>query len=119
MTTYRRCEELVEYLASDSAPSIEKLRELANIKNATQIQHWISGIRRPNPKHAVAIEKATAGAVPRHVWYPNNEWRSIWPEYRLPRAGHSAQDFDQVWISDGNASPLGPQGVFPAEPGKR
>lgn len=80
MTTYQPCEELRTYLLSDSALSPEQLRILSGVKSAQQILHWRDGVRRPNPEHAVALEKATKGAVPRHVWYPN--WRKIWPEYR-------------------------------------
>lgn len=84
MTTYRRCEELINYLASENAPSIKQLAKLAGVKNVQQIRHWRDGVRRPNPSNAVALEKATRKAVPRHVWYPDGEWRKNWPEYRGP-----------------------------------
>lgn len=43
-----------------------------------QLNNWIYGLRRPNPKRAVAIERATNGAVSRKDLF--SDWQSIWPE---------------------------------------
>jgi DNA-binding transcriptional regulator YdaS (Cro superfamily) len=55
-----------------------KLAREINVPTVS-IHHWAHGIR-PVPAHAaVAIERATAGAVTRKDLRPN-DWADIWPE---------------------------------------
>ena len=83
MSKLTPCAELKAYLESDGALTIAELRERVGAKKDDQIRHWRDGVRRPKPITAVAIERATSGAVARNVWYPN-EWQEIWPELRQP-----------------------------------
>lgn len=51
-------------LGSDSKRA-ETVRDIANRCGVTTgaVYHWVNGIRRPAPRHAVEIVKLTGGAV--------------------------------------------------------
>lgn len=46
---------------------------------AAAVNQWIKGLRPVPPKHCVAIERATNGAVTRRDLRPD-DWHLIWPE---------------------------------------
>jgi len=84
MSTYPPCVELSSYLASENAQTLTGLAQAVGVNHTAQIRHWRDGIRRPRPESAVALESATKGAVPRHVWYPKDLVSKIWPDYVFP-----------------------------------
>lgn len=84
MSTYPPCVELSTYLLSDDAQTLAALAQAVGVNHTAQIRHWRDGIRRPRPESAVALEGATKGAVPRHVWYPKELVSKIWPDYVFP-----------------------------------
>lgn len=46
---------------------------------ATNVCQWVSGLKSPSIKAAVAIEQITKGEVTRKDLFPN-DWHRIWPE---------------------------------------
>lgn len=80
------CMNLDQYLSQPNAPTVSQLRERMRqhgyyVKSDAQIRQWRHGYngRKPDPENSVGIEKATYGAVPRSVFYPD-DWHLIWPE---------------------------------------
>jgi len=78
---------LSEYLNEEGALSIQRLREMIGAKSDAQIRQWQYGYagRIPSPAYAVAIERATNGAVTRRDLRPD-DWHLIWPELADPTA---------------------------------
>ena len=72
---------LDDYLKSAGALTVAQLRAAINAKSDAQIRQWqhAYGSRLPSPQNALAIERATAGAVRRQDLRPH-DYHLIWPD---------------------------------------
>lgn len=75
-----RAMNLQDYFSTPGSLTMTELRTAIGVKHDAQIRQWRYGYagRIPSPNNAVAIEKATGGAVTRRDLRP--DWREIWPE---------------------------------------
>lgn len=69
---------LHEYLTKNGRGAVAKL-SIAIAAHAPDVSRWASGKRPVPEKAAVAIERATDGAVTRRDLRPD-DWHLIWPE---------------------------------------
>lgn len=70
--------ELAKYLRDAGRGAMKKLS--SDIKaHAPDVSRWASGKRPVPEKAAIAIERATSGAVTRRDLRPD-DWHLIWPE---------------------------------------
>lgn len=76
---------LMELHAYYSALPAEERAELANACKTTvgHLQNIAYGLRKASATLAVAIERATSGAVTRRDLRPD-DWHLIWPELATP-----------------------------------
>ena len=73
--------KLHEYLSMPGALSVGELAKLIGVKSDVQVRQWQHAYagRKPSPGYAIAIERATKGAVTRKDLRPD-DWHRIWPE---------------------------------------
>jgi DNA-binding transcriptional regulator YdaS (Cro superfamily) len=73
--------KLHEYLSSPGSLTVAQLRAMIGARSDAQVRQWQHGYsdRKPSPEYAVAIERATGGAVKRQDLRPD-DWHRIWPE---------------------------------------
>ena len=83
--------KLKEYLSMPGSLSVAQLAEKIGVKSDVQVRQWQHGYadRKPSPGYAVAIERATKGAVTRKDLRPD-DWRQIWPELAKAKAKRAA-----------------------------
>lgn len=77
--------KLNEYLSSPGALTVAQLSKAIGTKSDLQVRQWqhrYAG-RQPSPEYALAIERATGGAVTRKDLRPDDYWR-IWPDLEEP-----------------------------------
>ncbi|MCZ2498153.1 hypothetical protein GN316_15415 [Xylophilus sp. Kf1] len=72
--------KLSDYLEAAGSLSVTELSQRIGVKSPAQVRQWQHGYagRQPGPKHCVAIERATGGAVRRADL--RSDWADIWPE---------------------------------------
>lgn len=72
---------LDQYLRAEGSLSVAQLKVAIGVKSEAQIRQWQHGYadRVPSAENAVAIERATGGAVRRWDLRPE-DWHRIWPE---------------------------------------
>jgi DNA-binding transcriptional regulator YdaS (Cro superfamily) len=78
--------KLNEYLSSPGAITVAQLAERIGVKSDAQVRQWQHGYsgRQPSPEYALAIERATSGAVTRQDLRPDDYWL-IWPDLPVPK----------------------------------
>ena len=84
--------KLNEYLSKPDSLTVAQLAERIGTKSDAQIRQWQHGYaeRQPSPAYALAIERATGGAVTRQDLRPDDYWL-IWPDLPEPKRPKSAK----------------------------